>query len=74
MKPANPAMQWPAGRSFHSSVVISGVSHGGIKRPYLLILGGQDDDTNEIPDCWVMDVLDKQWEQVITNEHIHVYS
>ena len=30
--------------------------------------------TNEIPDCWVMDVLDKQWEQVITNEHIHVYS
>ena len=74
MKPADPAMQWPAGRSFHSSVVISGISHGGIKRPYLLILGGEDNDNNIVPDCWVMDVLDKQWEQVITNEYIHAYN
>ncbi len=57
-------IQWPIGRSSYSSVVISSVSSDGVKRHYLLILGGWD-GTNIISDCWIMNIENKKWTQVI---------
>ena len=59
VKPAGPNIQWPKGRLAHSSVVINSVSNDGMKRHYLLTLGGTDHT-----DCWIMNIENKKWKQV----------
>ena len=65
MKPLEPNIQWPVGRSYHSSDVINSVSTDGVKRHYLLILGGSSDNTILSADCWIMNIENKKWKQVI---------
>ena len=49
----------------HSSVVISSVSDDGVKRHYLLILGGLMLTGSESSECWIMDMENKKWKQVL---------
>ena len=63
MKPLEPNIQWPVGRTAHSSAVINSVSTDGVKRHYLLILGGWGGSV--LLDCWIMNIENKKWKQVI---------
>ena len=65
MKLLEPNIQWPVGRSAHSSAVINSVSNDGVKRHYLLILGGKDHSHNILSDCWILTIENKKWKQVI---------
>ena len=65
MKSPDPAVQWPNKRWIHSSVVISSVSSDGVRRYYLIVLGGVDEKWDVTADCWIMDIENKNWKQVI---------
>uniref|UniRef100_A0A1X7UPJ3 Protein kinase domain-containing protein n=1 Tax=Amphimedon queenslandica TaxID=400682 RepID=A0A1X7UPJ3_AMPQE len=56
VKISNPggSVKWPSGRSAHSSVIINHGSSG----QHLLVIG--------VNDCWVLDIINKTWKEVVT--------
>ena len=65
MKPSA-TVQWPRSRGLHSSAVISSTLSNGAVKHYLLVLGGGAiEGTVIVPDCWVMDIDNKKWKQVL---------
>ena len=60
--------QWPMGRQAHFSVLLNNST-----APHLLVLGGLLKKHRPANDCWLFDIDNKIWKQLVSVITLYVY-
>ena len=54
----------PNPRFYHASTIISTST-----QDHLLVMGGLDDDSNILSDCWILDPASRRWSEVNNDDY-----
>ena len=72
MKSFVATLKWPKARQSHASTVINTISSNQQTISHLMVLGGLEDSSQTLKDCWIMNLSSFIWYQVMYISMTHV--